>query len=828
MNKLPLLFSALFFIVLIPQLQAQKYVANSKIIGVCYAGNKINRIYIPPPEVFYKRAASKSGGSIKIYSTGFSSLADTALQYAASILRTMLPADTKLTILANWQKISTAGVLANSNTTGYAAGWGIDALNPRAFYPVALAEKISGKSLNEDQQGDVVLNVNSSVSWYLGTDGNTPTNKYDLVTVALHEICHGLGFFGSMNADTIIGYYGIASVPVIYDTFVEDITGNKLTDTLKYPNYSKNLLSQYTGGSLFFNGPLLSNYKSLNNYSTGTRAKLFAPSKWDAGSSISHLEEQPTTLQIDALMTPFIDRGEAIHDPGKLTMSILGDLGWINTRIIHKPPIDTESHLTEIVLSATIQSDTLYNHNKISAIYSFDNFKSSSTVIMTSPNSDNSYNTTIGITSFNTKLQYYFSAEDCFKRVYRSPSLYDSIRYQVYIGIDTVKPTIIHTPEIYYLETIDTINFKAAVTDNLGIDSVYVEYKLNDNTSEFIRLKAGVLDTFSNFLYTKPDLLTDIDSLQYRIFAVDTALIPNTSVLPKTGFFNVKIEHLLPTISSYSTDFTNSAGDFFNDGFSVSKPTGFSKYGLNSKHPYESPEDNNKSINYTALLRHPLKFSESGMLINFNELVLVEPGETGSVFGSSDFYDYVIVEGSKNFGETWFALADGYDSRLIPSWLTAYNSSIVGQNSTFVGTESMLVKHTIFYRPSDKISAGDTVLVRFRLFSDPFANGWGWVIEDLKIDPLIDAIEKVIIDPVKVYPNPGSGLIRISFNSIVNENRKPVHYGIFNSSGICIKNDLISGDSDTEIDISNYPTGIYIILLYRDDGITTIKYSLMK
>ena len=175
----------------------------------------------------------------------------------------------------------------------------------------------------------------------------------------------------------------------------------------------------------------------------------------------------------------------------------------------------------------------------------------------------------------------------------------------------------------------------------------------------------------------------------------------------------------------------------------VSKPAGFSKYGLNSKHPYESPEDNSKSIEYTAILRHPLKFDESGMLFSFNEVVLVEPGEAGSVFGSSDFYDYVIVEGSKNFGKTWFNLIDGYDSRLFPSWETAYNSSIVGDNSTFVGTESMLQKHTFLYRPSDNISAGDTILVRFRLFSDPFANGWGWVIEDLKIGPLVDAVTEV-------------------------------------------------------------------------------------
>ena len=82
------------------------------------------------------------------------------------------------------------------------------------------------------------------------------------------------------------------------------------------------------------------------------------------------------------------------------------------------------------------------------------------------------------------------------------------------------------------------------------------------------------------------------------------------------------------------------------------RPVGFTKYGLNSKHPYESPEDNDKTIEYTSMLRHPLKFNESGLIISFNEIVLVEPGEDGSLFGSDDFYDYVIVEGSKNFGKT--------------------------------------------------------------------------------------------------------------------------------------------------------------------------------
>ena len=44
---------------------------------------------------------------------------------------------------------------------------------------------------------DIVANFNSSFEWYLGTDGNAGTS-YDLMTVVLHELAHGLGFIGSM------------------------------------------------------------------------------------------------------------------------------------------------------------------------------------------------------------------------------------------------------------------------------------------------------------------------------------------------------------------------------------------------------------------------------------------------------------------------------------------------------------------------------------------------------------------------------------------------------------------------------------------------------
>jgi len=98
--------------------------------------------------IFHHRRVSiripdqKAGAAITVYYTGFSASGKAAIEYAASILRDNASADTKLTILASWERISTSGVLAQSSTTGYVSGWTIDALNPNVIYPVALARRL--------------------------------------------------------------------------------------------------------------------------------------------------------------------------------------------------------------------------------------------------------------------------------------------------------------------------------------------------------------------------------------------------------------------------------------------------------------------------------------------------------------------------------------------------------------------------------------------------------------------------------------------------------------------------------------------------------------
>lgn len=800
-------------------LKSQELISNRSVTGVCYAGDKVNRIYIPPPKSFKTKSGSKGGGDITVVYTGFSAEAKAAVEYAVSILESVLPSDLKMTIKASWTKISTSGVLGNSAITGFAGGWGINAFEPMAFYPVTVAEKIAGRSLNEDHEADVELVLNSTAKWYLGTDGNTPVSKYDLVTVVIHELCHGLGFFDSMNAENSVGSYGIGKIPVIYDKFVENLIEKRLTDTTVFSQNSKDLYDELVGGQLYFSGPLTRRYLS------GGRARLYAPSTWDPGSSVSHLDELRTN-QADALMTPYIDYGEAIHDPGNLTLSILGDVGWINTRIIPGKVKDTEEPLSEIELNAVIRSDSAYNKNMVGIVYSFDGFLTSDTIMMAPVSLKDSYSGEIQVPYYNTKIDYYFFTADDFSRLFRFPSLAEKDPYSVYIGIDTVKPVISHSPAKYFFEKIDSIHFDANVTDNLGIDTVFIEYRVNSGISKYHGFKSGDSDEYSASLPLKSELLKGGDSLEYRIIAVDKASGRNMGMSPKSGYYSVRIEALLPVVTSYSSDFTDAAPDFFNSGFEVAQPEGFSSFGLHSEHPYKSPDEDYKSLEFSSVLRHPVIFDASGMIVSFKELVLVEPGAEGSVFGFSDFYDYVVLEASKDFGKTWFSLADGYDSRIIKSWETAYNSLTDGQNSTYEGKESMMLEHTFYPRISDNISEGDSLLIRFRLYSDPYANGWGWAIDDLKINPLVDQVEEISTLGIKVFPNPGNGLVNIIFQGT--EDLKPVRINVYNYTGRCIIQEKTFNDERIMLDISGNPPGLYLIVINNGHSTKTIKYNLIK
>jgi hypothetical protein len=289
-------------------------------------------------------------------------------------------------------------------------------------------------------------------------------------------------------------------------------------------------------------------------------------------------------------------------------------------------------------------------------------------------------------------------------------------------------------------------------------------------------------------------------------------------LLPSDDFFRVDVEKSFLPVPGFDDDFNNQGTEFIGHDFEIKSPSGFLNGVLNSPHPYLSPEDNNLFYNYSTLLRYPIVIAKNGTM-NFDEIVLVEPGEPGTVFGDEEFWDYVIVEGSKDYGDTWLPLIDGYDSRSNVTWNAEYNNGVdINGNSQTVGTKEMFIRRNINLTENGNFVVGDTIFVRFRLFSDPFSHGWGWAIDNLRIQTIVSEPD-LSLSPgdFRVYPNPASNKIMVEFlsNQVFNESE----LFIFDNFGRQVFNntiDLTSPGFRKEIDLSSYQPGLYLIQVIAD------------
>lgn len=257
----------------------------------------------------------------------FPESAKTAFTAAASIWANLIQSNIPITISACWSNDLPSGVL------GYSGGgaWVRDfpgAPRTGTFYQSALANSFAGVDLYPEY-ADMHITYSSIFDWYYGTDGNTPSGLYDLVTVATHEIAHGLHFAGMMQYSGGVAEYGYLGYPSIYELFMENGAGNKLTS---YTNNSTSLGTLVTSNDLYWNGP------NANAGNGGSRVKMYAPSSWSSGSSYSHLDYGSFAGTINSLMVYAVGSGSSQHDPGPVTQGILKDMGWVISTSPVEPP----------------------------------------------------------------------------------------------------------------------------------------------------------------------------------------------------------------------------------------------------------------------------------------------------------------------------------------------------------------------------------------------------------------------------------------------------------------------------------------------------------
>jgi hypothetical protein len=187
------------------------------------------------------------------------------------------------------------------------------------LYPASLAAQLRGQSQNGGAP-DITVEFNAGVNWDYALDGRAESGKTSFVYTAIHETGHGLGFFDTVDPDT--GEF-LNARPTAFDRFLNRGTA---APALLAGRSSDQVKADVVSDGLFFNGPN-ANAASLVSIRPLPMIKLYAPTTYEQGSSVSHVDQDTYSDVLVGLMTPN-DFGPGFDPVDILAAAIMRDLGY--------------------------------------------------------------------------------------------------------------------------------------------------------------------------------------------------------------------------------------------------------------------------------------------------------------------------------------------------------------------------------------------------------------------------------------------------------------------------------------------------------------------
>jgi hypothetical protein len=237
-----------------------------------------------------------------------------AVQAAIDVWSENFSSTVPVNVNVSWGRASSYGVLAAASAKNNFANFP-NAPDKTLYYAAALANALAGKDIDPTNP-ELEITITSDAPWYYGTDGKCPPKSYDLESVILHEMGHGLGFISGNYYDQYSGY-GRIDQPTPFDAYAQLPDGRRLAD-MPSPSIE-------TGKAL--TSPLYWSGENAIKANNGIKPPLYAPSIYEPGSSISHLDERTFSQSgANSVMTPNLDSGEVFHLPGSLLLAMFDDM----------------------------------------------------------------------------------------------------------------------------------------------------------------------------------------------------------------------------------------------------------------------------------------------------------------------------------------------------------------------------------------------------------------------------------------------------------------------------------------------------------------------
>ncbi len=249
----------------------------------------------------------------------------------------------------------------------------------------------------------------------------------------------------------------------------------------------------------------------------------------------------------------------------------------------------------------------------------------------------------------------------------------------------------------------------------------------------------------------------------------------------------------------YYYDFDNGEVDFATLNMEINNPSNFGSLGLGTPHPYANLSQ------YFSVFQKPIPITEENNTIAFDEIAIIEPGEDGIEFPDPNFWDYVLLRGTNDFGITWDTI-QGYDCNLFQVWRDRWDSNSAANRDDIVRRGINLL---------DYYDIGDEVYLSWQVISDPFSNGWGWRIDDIQIgNSTVNTVDNGIEGiSVKLINNPVVDQALIEVENTTES--LDFDFLLYDINGKIVSKieplKRFSGKTQFSVDLSNFSAGTYIL-----------------
>jgi len=230
-------------------------------------------------------------------------------------------------------------------------------------------------------------------------------------------------------------------------------------------------------------------------------------------------------------------------------------------RIDHVPLPDTEDDSSPYPTDCSIYTNYELIADELLLHWNLDGGSTFNDVTLTALGGDD-YTAEIPAQPYGTTVHYYLAAADTDGNAVTEPPDAPTELHSFFVGTDTTLPVIEHEPLGDQALVTWPATVSAMVTDNQGVDSVTLEFKINGGAVESVPMLPARDGEYSADLFGSVHIG---DMVEYRIIAVDVAAAPNTAIDPVTGYHAFHLIEQIP-VFIFEPDPTPLSGDFIAQG----------------------------------------------------------------------------------------------------------------------------------------------------------------------------------------------------------------------------------------------------------------------